>query len=168
MVHIASAHGPGEGDERLRLPCRLMLVPPGVSVLSSSVDQSAVPRNTPCRVPPLTITITATACPASWGACRAARALTVSCRRRLRGMPRACWGSQLRSGRSQRRSSRSTLQFRRPAHPACRAAAAGSVSEVWPLHRCGTDRAPLRYQVRHCRRRTNPGHPVVRGGRWPR
>src|SRR6185295_1514727 len=27
-------------------------------------------------------------------------------------MPRACWGSQCRSGRSQRRSSRFTLQFR--------------------------------------------------------
>ena len=32
-------------------------------------------------------------------------------------MPRACWCSQSWSGRSQRRSSRFTLQFRRPAHP---------------------------------------------------
>ena len=32
-------------------------------------------------------------------------------------MSRACWGSQFRPGRSQRRSSRFTLQFRRPAHP---------------------------------------------------
>ena len=101
-------------------------------------------------------------------------------------MPRACRGSQFRSGRSWSRSSRFTLQFRRPAHPACRAAAARSASplsaeilpararkspqirEVLPLHRCGTDRAPLQYQVRHCRRGTNPGHPVERGGRWPR
>jgi hypothetical protein len=40
-------------------------------------------------------------------------------------MRRACWGSQCRSGRSQRRPSRFTLQCRRrPEHPACRAAAA--------------------------------------------
>src|SRR6185503_9299189 len=32
-------------------------------------------------------------------------------------MPRACWGSQSRSGRSQCRSSNKTLQFRRPEHP---------------------------------------------------
>ena len=32
-------------------------------------------------------------------------------------MPRACWGSQSMSGRSQRRSSRLTLQFQRPKHP---------------------------------------------------
>ena len=32
-------------------------------------------------------------------------------------MPCACWGSQSMSGRSQRRSSRLTLQVRRPKHP---------------------------------------------------
>ena len=37
---------------------------------------------------------------------------TVSSKRRLRGMPRACWSSQSRSGRSQSRSSSFTLQFR--------------------------------------------------------
>ena len=42
---------------------------------------------------------------------------SVSSGRRLRRMPRACWGSQSVSGRSPRRSSRFTLQFRRPAHP---------------------------------------------------
>ena len=42
---------------------------------------------------------------------------TVSSTSRLRGMPGACWSSQSWSGRSQRRSSRFTLQFRRPAHP---------------------------------------------------
>jgi hypothetical protein len=36
----------------------------------------------------------------------------VSSKRRLRGMPRACWSSQSRSGRSQSRSSSFTLQFR--------------------------------------------------------
>ena len=36
----------------------------------------------------------------------------VSSKRRLRGMPGACWSSQSRSGRSQSRSSSFTLQFR--------------------------------------------------------
>jgi hypothetical protein len=40
------------------------------------------------------------------------RTAPVSCKRRLRGMPRACWSSQYRSGRSQSRSSSFTLQFR--------------------------------------------------------
>ena len=31
------------------------------------------------------------------------------------------------------------------------------ISKVLALHRCGTDRAPLRYQVHQCRRGTNPG-----------
>src|SRR6478609_2862356 len=39
-------------------------------------------------------------------------------------MPRAFWGSQSRSGRSQHRSSRFTLQFRRPEHPGPAAAPA--------------------------------------------
>ena len=39
-------------------------------------------------------------------------------------MPRACWGSQSRSGRSQCRSSNKTLQFRRPEHPGPAAAPA--------------------------------------------
>src|SRR3954464_9469319 len=39
-------------------------------------------------------------------------------------MPRACWGSQPRSGRSQCRSSNKTLQFRRPEHPGPAAAPA--------------------------------------------
>src|SRR6478736_4453769 len=39
-------------------------------------------------------------------------------------MPRACWGSQYRSGRSPRSSSRYTLQFRRPEHPGPAAALA--------------------------------------------
>ena len=38
---------------------------------------------------------------------------TVSSSSRLQGMPHACWGSQCRSGRSQRRSSRFTVHFRR-------------------------------------------------------
>jgi hypothetical protein len=40
-------------------------------------------------------------------------AAVVSSSRRLRGGPDACWGSQCKSGRSQRRSSRFTLQFLR-------------------------------------------------------
>src|SRR6478736_1662877 len=39
-------------------------------------------------------------------------------------MPRACWGSPSRSGRSQCRSSNNTLQFRRPEHPGPAAAPA--------------------------------------------
>jgi hypothetical protein len=53
-------------------------------------------------------------------------ARSVSSSSRLREMPRACRGSQSSSGRSQRGSSRFTLQFRRPEHPACRAAATRS------------------------------------------
>ena len=45
-------------------------------------------------------------------------------------MPRACWGSQYRSGRSQRSSSRFTLQFRRPKHP--------GVERLQLLHARGT------------------------------
>jgi hypothetical protein len=52
-------------------------------------------------------------------------------------MPRACRGSQSGFGRSQRSSSRFTLQFRRLEHPACRAAAARSRSSA-----SGPGRAP--------------------------
>src|SRR6476469_7747341 len=47
-------------------------------------------------------------------------------------MPRAGWGSQSRSGRSQCRSSNKTLQFRRPEHPGPAAAPAcrGSTLEA--------------------------------------
>ena len=41
----------------------------------------------------------------------------VSSRCRLRALRRACWGSQSTSGRSQRWSSRFSLQFRRVEHP---------------------------------------------------
>ena len=89
-----------------------------------------------------------------------------------------------RSGRSRSRSSRFTLQFRRPAHPACRAAAAGSASPLSAeilgagaqvsVDKRGVAAASMWHrprspsnQVRHCRRGTNPGHSVERG-RWPR
>ena len=52
-----------------------------------------------------------------WGFRGLLASIIVSSKRRLRAMPRACWSSQSWSGRSQRRSSRFTLQFRRSAHP---------------------------------------------------
>ena len=53
---------------------------------------------------------------------------------KIEGMPRACWGSQSMSGRSQRRSSRWTLQFRRPKHPG--ASSDGSMPNVSVTSRC--------------------------------
>jgi hypothetical protein len=50
---------------------------------------------------------------------------TVSSSSRLRGMARACWGSQSRSGRSQSRSSRFTVQFRWRGRSASRSGAHG-------------------------------------------
>jgi hypothetical protein len=55
----------------------------------------------------------------------------------------ACWGSQSRSGRSQRKSSRFTLQFRRPKHP--------GVSSGDSTQRKSGNRAEL--PIRFCRRR---------------
>ena len=54
------------------------------------------------------------------------------------GCPRACWSSQSRSGRSQRRSSRFTLQFRRPAHPG-----GSSCCSTQPIPSSGAVRAEL-------------------------
>ncbi len=60
-------------------------------------------------------------------------------------MPRACWGSQSRSGRSQCRSSRFTLQFRRSAHPGGRRGQTGARTArrhlaVAPRRQNGQDR----------------------------
>jgi hypothetical protein len=79
MVRIASAHAPAKVTNGCASHAAWCV---GTVVIRRPIG---VPRNTPCRVPPLTIT--ATACPASWCACdAAARAFSVSCRRRLRGI----------------------------------------------------------------------------------
>ena len=70
-------------------------------------------------------------------------------------MPRACWGSQSRSGRSQRRSSRFTLQFRRPNHP--------GVSSGGKRDRESTESRRLSSVAE--RSRAAPARPAVEGGR---
>ena len=70
-------------------------------------------------------------------------------------MPRACWGSQSGSGRSQRRSSRLTLQFRRPKHP--------GVSSGGKRDRESTESRRLSSVAE--RSRAAPARPAVEGGR---
>ena len=70
-------------------------------------------------------------------------------------MPRSCWGSQSRSGRSQRRSSRFTLQFRRPKHP--------GVSSGGKRDRESTESRRLSSVAE--RSRVAPARPAVEGGR---
>ena len=74
---------------------------------------------------------------------------------KMRGMRRACWGSQSRSGRSQRRSSRFTLQFRRPNHP--------GVSSGGKRDRESTESRRLSSVAE--RSRAAPARPAVEGGR---
>ena len=99
-------------------------------------------------------------------------------------MPRACWGSQTMSGRSQRRSSRSTLQFQRPKHPGSssdRSTQRKSLKQAVPTALFGThliaspasadqrsvDAAFMPGSLRRQRRRS-PGRCCPRRGRsWP-
>ena len=74
---------------------------------------------------------------------------------KIAGLSRACWGSQSRSGRSQRRSSRFTLQFRRPNHP--------GVSSGGKRDRESTESRRLSSVAE--RSRVAPARPAVEGGR---
>ena len=70
-------------------------------------------------------------------------------------MPRACWGSQFRSGRTPAQVFRLTLQFRRPNHP--------GVSSGGKRDRESTESRRLSSVAE--RSRAAPARPAVEGGR---
>src|SRR5260370_18945978 len=74
-------------------------------------------------------------------------------------MPPACWGSQSRSGRSPRSSSRFTLQFRRPEHP-------GLPSDAATQRKSRKRAVPCHGTVRHPRPgQANPAEVTLQSAR---